>query len=391
MSQTGHAQLRILDKSKWSDGDRARGCAGQPGAKTAPTEKLRLMNLSRPLHLGALFVLSVSMTAGVTLAQNSGSAPAQPEPLNGKVVEDIVARVNDQIITQSDYQRAQQQMEAEAKSSAEPEDSEKDLLRDLIDQQLLLSKGKELGITGETELVRRLDEIRKKNHLDSLEDLQKAAEAQGVSYEDFKQNIQNGIITQQVVRDEVSRRVSMSDADVRNYFKQHESEFAQPESVHLSEILIPTPSGAGGSGPDASQVSAAQAKADEIEAKLRGGASFQDLAKSESTGPTAALGGDLGEFTRGSGKLAPVFEEKTFSLQSGQFTEPIRTKQGFVILEVTKHNPGGEASFQAVEPQVGGAFHGAHAARTAAVPDQAPGGSLHRDQAGIRRFRRQPE
>ncbi len=81
-----------------------------------------------------------------------------------------------------------------------------DLLRDLIDQQLLLSKGKELGITGETELIKRLDEIRKQNHLDSLEDLEKAAQQQGVSYEDFKANIRNSIITQQVVRDEVGRQ-----------------------------------------------------------------------------------------------------------------------------------------------------------------------------------------
>jgi peptidyl-prolyl cis-trans isomerase SurA len=51
----------------------------------------------------------------------------------------------------------------------------KDLLRNLIDQQLWLSKGKELDITGETELVKKLDEIRKQYNLESIEDLEKAA------------------------------------------------------------------------------------------------------------------------------------------------------------------------------------------------------------------------
>ena len=91
--------------------------------------------------------------------------------MNGKVVEDIVARVNDQIVTQSDYDRAAEQLAAEAKQQGVPAQQvaqkQADLLRDLIDQQLLLSKGKELGITGETELIKRLDEIRKQNHLDS--------------------------------------------------------------------------------------------------------------------------------------------------------------------------------------------------------------------------------
>ena len=88
-------------------------------------------------------------------------------------------------------------------------EAHKDLLRNLIDQQLWLSKGKELGITGETELINRLDEIRKQYNLASLEDLEKAAQEQGVSYEDFKANIRNQIITQEVMRQEVGRKISL--------------------------------------------------------------------------------------------------------------------------------------------------------------------------------------
>ena len=85
-------------------------------------------------------------------------------------------------------------------------EAHKDLLRNLIDQQLWLSKGKELGINGETELVNRLNDIRKQYNLATMEDLEKAAQEQGYSYEDFKANIRNQIITQEVMRQEVGRR-----------------------------------------------------------------------------------------------------------------------------------------------------------------------------------------
>jgi peptidyl-prolyl cis-trans isomerase SurA len=306
----------------------------------------------------AILLLSVGLSTLPSLAQ---ATPAQTTkgatetaPVAGKVVEDIVARVNDQIVTQSDYDRSAQQLDQEAKQQAVPEhevaQKQADLLRDLIDQQLLLSKGKELGITGETELIKRLDEIRKQNHLDSMEDLEKAAGQQGVSYEDFKANIRNGIITQQVVRDEVGRHLTMSPGDVQRYYKQHESEFAQPESVTLNEILIPTPAGTATEAADPAQVAAAQAQAEALEAKLAAGAKFDELAKPAPADPTAAKSVALGEFRRG--MLAKEIEDKSFALNAGQYTQPIRTKQGFIILQVTDHNLGGDAGFKNVEPQV---------------------------------------
>jgi peptidyl-prolyl cis-trans isomerase SurA len=315
------------------------------------------MTLSEFQQSTAILILSVSLSAVPSLAQATNAktpSVAELTPVAGKVVEDIVARVNDQIVTQSDYDRAAEQLNAEASQRAIParelEQKQGDLLRDLIDQQLLLSKGKQLGITGETELIKRLDEIRKQNHLESMEDLEKAAQQQGVSYEDFKANIRNGIITQQVVRDEVGRRIAMSPTEVQAYFKEHESEFAQPESVNLNEILIPTPAKSATEGADDAQVAAAQAQADAIVGKLAAGAKFGDLAKPSPSDPTAAKSVALGEFRRG--MLAKEIEDKAFALTAGQYTKPIRTKQGFIILQATQHNPGGEASLKQIEPQV---------------------------------------
>jgi peptidyl-prolyl cis-trans isomerase SurA len=321
------------------------------------------MTFFRFQQSAAILILSASLSAVSSLAQATNTqtanvqAPQNPAaiaPVNGKVIEDIVARVNDQIITQSDYDRAAEQLDGEAKQQAIParelQQKQADLLRDLIDKQLLLSKGKELGITGETELIKRLDGIRKQNHLDSLEDLEKAAQQQGVSYEDFKANIRDSIITEQVVRDEVGRHITMSPADVQKYFKDHETEFAQPESVTLNEILIPTPAQAGAEGADTAQVAAAQAQAEAIEAKLAAGAKFDDLAKPAPTDPNAPKSVNLGEYHRG--QLAKEIEDKAFALNAGQHTQPIRTKQGFIILQATQHQLGGDSSFKQVEPQV---------------------------------------
>ena len=95
---------------------------------------------------------------------------------------------------------------------------EKDVLRDLIDQQLLLEKGKDLGITADTELIKKLDQMRKEMNLDSMEDLEKAAQAQGISFEDFKQNMRNQIITQQVIGREVGQRLAIDKEEEKKFY-----------------------------------------------------------------------------------------------------------------------------------------------------------------------------
>ena len=268
---------------------------------------------------------------------------------NATVVEDVVVHVNDLIISRSDVERGMQALVEEDRQTgatpAEAAERQKNLLRDMIDKQLLLSRGKELGISADAEVIRQLDEIRKSNHLDTMEDLEKAARQQGVSFEDFKASIRDRVITQMVVRDEVQRRMQMTQGQEQAYYEAHKQEFMQPEQIKLSEILILTPADAN----DAT-VAQAQAKADGIVSQLKDGGSFEELAKTNSGGPTAAQGGDLGMYKRGA--LAKVLEDQTFDLKAGQWTAPIRTKQGFVILKVTDHQVAGVAPLKDVEPQV---------------------------------------
>ena len=268
---------------------------------------------------------------------------------HGVVVEDVVVRVNDQIISRSDVSRAEQQMQQESAQNhptpAEQTSAERNMLRDMIDQQLLLSRAKELGLNADADVIRQLDDIRKQNKMESLDDLEKAAKAQGVSFEDFKAQIKNRILTQQVVRDEVGRRLQLSQGDEAKFYEAHKAEFTQPEQVRLSEILIPLAETA-----SAAEIAQAEAKANDVKAKMAAGGDFSDLAKKFSGGPSAAQGGELGQFKRGA--LAKVLEDQTFGLKVGESTAPIRTRQGFVILKVTGHDVDGPAPMTAVEPQI---------------------------------------
>ena len=305
------------------------------------------MNL-RPFRTPAAFSLAAVLLTGFALAQARPTTPQSP--YGGTTVEEIIARVNDQIISRSDYDRAQSELDQEMRQRGstmqEISEAHKDLLRNLIDQQLWLAKGKELGITGETELINRLNDIRKQNNLATMEDLEKAAKEQGVSYEDFKANIRNQIITQDVMRDEVGRKIAPTPGEVERYYEAHKQEYSQPESVKLGEILVST----GANPDDAQKLAEAKAKADDIETRLHAGGDFSQLARSFSDGTTAAEGGDLGQYKRG--QLDKLFEDKTFVLKTGEYTEPIRTKQGFVILKVNQHVAGGVPPLKDVEQDV---------------------------------------
>jgi peptidyl-prolyl cis-trans isomerase SurA len=288
------------------------------------------------------------------------------------VVEEIVARVNNEIITRSEFVRSRDQLKQEVQQQ-DPSDADKvftekqrDVLRDLIDQQLLLQKGKDLGITGDTELVKKLDDMRKQMNLETMEDLEKAAEAQGASYEEFKQNLRNQIITQRVIGQEVGSKLTMNKDEELKFYNEHKVELEHPEEVRLSEILVaPKPSvkttGLDGKPQPPTEaetqaaLAAAQAKAKDLLEQIHKGANFADMAKKNSDGPSAKEGGDLSYFNRGT--LAKELEDKVFALKAGEMTDVIRTKQGYVILQVTEHEAAGVPAFKEAEPKIQDALY----------------------------------
>src|SRR6204780_1418565 len=197
-------------------------------------------------------VIIIALTCMPLFETGQAAAPAQAAPAQvapaqvatGQLVEEIIARVNSQIITRSEFLRSKDQLKEDVKQQDAANadklynDRQKDVLRDLIDQQLLLEKGKDLGITGDTDLVKRLDQMRKEMKLETMEDLEKAASAQGISYEDFKQNMRNQIVREKVIGEEVGSHLSITTDEQQKFYEEHKSEMDQPESIRLSEILI---------------------------------------------------------------------------------------------------------------------------------------------------------
>ncbi|MGC2253122.1 MAG: SurA N-terminal domain-containing protein, partial [Candidatus Acidiferrales bacterium] len=128
----------------------------------------------------------------------------------GTIIEEIIARVNNDIITLSDYQKAEASLLPEvqqdcqgctdAKISGMVADEKKNLLRDLIDRSLLVQRAKDLNINVDTDVIKELDSIRQQNGLPSMDALEKAVEGTGANWEDYKQLLQNQLLTQRVIK-----------------------------------------------------------------------------------------------------------------------------------------------------------------------------------------------
>jgi peptidyl-prolyl cis-trans isomerase SurA len=282
------------------------------------------------------------------------SAPASAAPVQGTIVEDIVARVNDDIITTVDYQEALASSPQEAQDDcpgcspdqlkAKTEEVRRNVLRDLIDQALLVQRAKDLGITVETDVVKELDQIRQQNKLPDLEALEKEVGAQGLNYDDFKNRIRDHMLVQEVVRREVQSKINLDHAEVQKYYDTHKPEFETPEMVYVREIFVSTKD-----KPEADLPKLKQ-KAEELRQRvLVNGDDFGELAKHFSDSVTAKQGGELGSVQPGQFDKA---YDVVFKLNKNEMTPVIPTPGGFEILQVQEHYEAGLQPLDKVQGQI---------------------------------------
>jgi peptidyl-prolyl cis-trans isomerase SurA len=284
------------------------------------------------------------------------AAPVLPAPgTNGKTIEEIIARVNNEIITRSEYERAKASAEDDAKQEcagkctpdqlrADVDERQKNVLRDLIDQSLLVQRGKDMGVSVEPEVIKKLDQIRIQNNLGSMEDLEKAVSSQSVNWEDFKNNIRNGILTQRVISNEVGSHLNISKEEVQKYYDAHQKEFIRPEQVALREIVVST------TGKKDSELPDLKKKADTALQRVKDGEDFAQIAKRLSDGSTAKDGGFLGIYKRG--ELAKELEDVVFKMKKNELTDVLDTKQGYLVLQVMEHYDEGQQPLQKVENEI---------------------------------------
>jgi peptidyl-prolyl cis-trans isomerase SurA len=326
-----------------------------PPASQAPT--LEKPGMAEPEPEPAAKTPPASSGTAKTIPPKPAAKPGakSTDLSNATTVEEIIARVNNEIITKSEYEKALASAEEDSKNdcqthctaeqlSVEIEDRRKHALRDLIDQSLLVQRAKDLGTSVEPGVIKKLDQIRIQNKLGSMEDLEKAVTAQGINWEDFKNNIRNGLLTQQVIGSEVGSHITISAQDVQKYYEAHKTEYVRPEEVALREIEISTE----GKKPD--EIPDLKKKADTALKRVQDGEDFAEIAKRLSDGSTAKDGGFLGVYKRG--ELSKVLEDKVFTMKRNQLTDVMETKQGFLILQVLEHYDEGQQSLDKVQNEI---------------------------------------
>jgi peptidyl-prolyl cis-trans isomerase SurA len=282
----------------------------------------------------------------------AGTLSAQTKSV---IVEEIVARVNNDVITREDLEHARQSLKSEVQDGCQnctPDQvrdqtaaKEKNLLRDLIDQSLLVQRAKDDSINVDADVIKRLDAIRINAKLPDMETLEKEVTKSGQDFEDFKSQIRNQLLTQEVIRKEVGSRIIISHEDVVKYYQAHKQDFVRPETVILREIFVSTEN-----KPEA-DIPTLRKKAENLRDRvLKNGDDFGELAKRFSDSPTAQQSGELGAFERS--KLDPNISEKVFALNRGQMTDVIETKTGFEILQVRERYQAGEQPLEKVDPEI---------------------------------------
>lgn len=286
----------------------------------------------------------------------TAAKPAKPAVSGeGRVVEEIVARVNNEIITSSELEKARASAAEDAQQDCagkcSPEqlqvavgDRQKFALRDLIDQSLLAQRGKDMGLNVEADVVKQLDQIRIQNNIKDMDEFEKKVTQEGLNWDDFKNNIRNKILTQQVISREVGSHITITHEESMKHYEEHKNEYEKPEQVALRAIELST------EGKDDAQVADVKKKADDLLKRIGEGEDFAVLAKRFSDGTTAQQGGFLGVYKRG--ELSKSIEDKVFAMKKNQLTEVIETKQGFLILQVLERYEAGIQPFEKVENEI---------------------------------------
>jgi peptidyl-prolyl cis-trans isomerase SurA len=266
------------------------------------------------------------LAASFTFAQES-------EPT---VIDEVVAQVNDGVITLSRVKRETkdtiaslvQTGKTEAVAKAEVESRQGELIAGLINEELIVQKGKELGLDEDVEasINKRFLEIMKEQGTRSLDELYRRMKESGIDAEDIRSTWRKQAMRESVLNREVDSKVyhGLSGKEIQDYFNAHKEKFIKPESLTISEIFLSL------AGRDEKAV---RAKAADLVKQLRAGADFEKLALENSERQDIkTTKGKLGTF--GLGDLKDNVGIPLKGLKPGQVTDPIEVDEGLMILHL---------------------------------------------------------
>jgi len=267
-----------------------------------------------------------------------------PGVLHAETIERVVAKVNGQIITLSEFQN--RQVAAAQAARIDPStvsqflrQNNAKLLQDAIDEILILQKAEDSGIKAPSAWIdEAIDGIKKDNKITTDDQMQEALAREGLTLAELRSNIERGVLRRIVMQRDVQPRIEASDSEVKaEYEKVKATEFTKAPTVSLQEILIPEDKGG-------------LELAREVVAKARAGEDFEALARTYSTAPSRSHGGDLGQLNQG--ELAPALEKAAFAMPVGEVSEPLKVESGYRVIRVTAKTSGSTAPYDAVKDKV---------------------------------------
>lgn len=277
-----------------------------------------------------------------------------------QVIDQIVAKVNGDIVSEDEIDRLRKEMGQELKTQGAPpaqlddevQKRSKDILRDRIDELLLVQKAKDLNINVDSDVTKYMTNLQRQAGIADTDKFHEyVRQGTGLSYEDYLSETKNQFLTREVIGQEVGRHITVSEKEIQQYYDTHKQDFVKDEKVYLSEILIST------EGKNAAGIAAAEKKAKQIAATAAKGERFSELARDNSDATTAKAGGQLGSGYK-KGDLAKNFEEAVWNLPKGGVTQPIRIPAGFEILKVEDHTKAGLESVADAKPEIENLLYG---------------------------------
>ena len=280
----------------------------------------------------------------------AGTLIATAQPI---IIEQIVAKVNGEIITRSELDRMKKSMAEEMKSRGASaaeiaealKEREKDFLREKIDSMLLVQKGRDLSINLDSEVTKYVADLQRRSKLTDADKFQAyIRENTGMPYEDYRAEIKNNMLTRRVIGQEVSSKIVIPKAELRKYYDEHKSEFQREERVFLREIFLTL------EGKSEAEKIAVEKKAKDLVARARRGEKFNELARDNSDSESAKNEGELPPSKKG--ELRKELEDKVWAAKRNEILDPIAFPNGWLILKVDEHHLAGLAEFEEVEGEV---------------------------------------
>ncbi len=283
----------------------------------------------------------------------SGFAAQADQP---RILDEIVAKVNNEIITLTDLNKSLKQLRVALEQEIQDAQAREKqferqkvlLLKNLIQNKVMMQKAEELGVTADIDLEvsAYLEEMRKEAGIPSLDVLEEYFRGRGSSLSEYRQMVKEQLVTRSLVQQFVYSKITLLTPEVEAYYEEHKNDFTLPANVELSEILLLT---------EGKDKGAVRQKAEQVLTRLENGESFEDLAREFSDGPTAARGGKIGSFNEGS--MNEELEKVVFEIEIGSYSGIIETDYGFQIVKVEARNDASYKSMDEVRPQITDALY----------------------------------